>query len=561
MDIMGDKVQWWDKLGKPQYGGEMTIRANRNIVNFDPYFTEGLTSIYGAWMEKMVADDWTVDPSVWNYKIAWHPIQYLKGNMAESWEFPDCCTHVVHLRKGIHWQKIPPANGREFTADDVVFHFNRMHGMGGGYNQPCPSRDRIQDLISVTATDNYTVTFKFKALAPEVMIESIHDISQGSCLENPDAVKKWGDVNDWHHAIGTGPFILQDFVAEKSATLVKNPDYWGHDERYPQNKLPYLDKLKYLVILDDASAAATMCAGELDVIPSISAKQAQSIRDRNPEILQIPTSGGPAITIQLRNDKVPFNDIRVRKALQLAIDLPAIAKIHYGGTTSADPSSLCSSEMGVEWGGVYQTWPQDVKDQYAYNPTEAKKLLSNAGYPNGFRTNVIADTAGDMVLLQIIKTYFAAVGIDMEIRPMPTSVWLDFVVKNNKHDQMVYRPYGPLGHTKAPLRIITNFYTGLSKNFNMVSDPVFDAYYPKAKGATSLDHLKEILKEANEYVAQQHFVVSLLHPVQYALCQPWVKGYNAQVHSVWMGSGGPSLLGFYGARFWIDQNLKKSKGL
>ena len=557
---MGNKVQWWDKLGKPQYGGEMVIRANRNIVNFDPYFTEGLTSIFGAWMEKMGADDWTVDPSVWDYKIAWHPIQYIKPNMAESWDFPDPNTHIVHLRKGIHWHNIPPANGREFIADDVVFHFNRMYGMGGSYNKPCPSRDRIQDLISVTATDKYTVTFKFKALTPEVMIESIHDISQGSCLENPEAVKKWGDVNDWHHAIGTGPFILQDFIAEKSATLIKNPDYWGYDERYPQNKLPYVDRLKYLMILDDAEATLAMRAGKLDIIPSIAAEQAQSIRDTNPEILQTLTSGGPAITIQLRNDKAPFTDIRVRKALQLAIDLPAIAKIHYGGTTFANPSSLCSSEMGEEWGGVYETWPQDVKDQYTYNPTEAKKFLADAGYPNGFRTNIIVDTAGDMDLLQMVQSYFAQIGIDMEIRPMATSVWLDYVVKNHKHDQMVYRPYGPLGHTKAPLRIITNFSTGLSKNFNMVSDPVFDAYYPKAKAATSLDQLKQVLKEANEYVARQHFVVSLLHPMQYALCQPWLKGYNAQVHSLWMGSGGPSLLGFYGARFWIDQNLKKGMG-
>ena len=92
----------------------------------------------------------------------------------------------------------------------------------------------------------------------------------------------------------------------------------------------------------------------------------------------------------------------------------------------------------------------------------------------------------------------------------------------------------------------------------MVSDPVFDAFYPKAKAASSLDQLKQVLREANEYAARQHYVVSLLHPKQYALCQPWLKGYNAQVHAVWMGSGGPSLLGFYAARYWIDQNQKKT---
>jgi len=89
-----------DKLGVPQYGGEITIRAGRNIVNFDPYFTEGLTNIYGAWLERLVTDDWTTDPDVWNYQIAWHPSKYQKGNLAESWEFPDPTTHVIHLRKG-----------------------------------------------------------------------------------------------------------------------------------------------------------------------------------------------------------------------------------------------------------------------------------------------------------------------------------------------------------------------------------------------------------------------------------------------------------------------------
>ena len=64
-------------------------------------------------------------------------------------------------------------------------------------------------------------------------------------IENPEAVKQWGDLTDWHHAIGTGPFILTDFVGGSSATLVKNPNYWGYDERYPQNQLPYVDSVKY----------------------------------------------------------------------------------------------------------------------------------------------------------------------------------------------------------------------------------------------------------------------------------------------------------------------------
>ena len=106
---MKNSIAWWDKLGKPQYGGEMVIRMTNNIVNFDPYFSEHLPQIYSAWMERMHSEDWTVDPGTFDYRIV-SPPQFLKGLLAESWEFPDLNTYVVHIHKGIHWQNISPVN-------------------------------------------------------------------------------------------------------------------------------------------------------------------------------------------------------------------------------------------------------------------------------------------------------------------------------------------------------------------------------------------------------------------------------------------------------------------
>jgi ABC-type transport system substrate-binding protein len=163
-------------------------------------------------------------------------------------------------------------------------------------------------------------------------------------------------------------------------------------------------------------------------------------------------------------------------------------------------------------------------------------------------------------LLQIVKPYFTDIVIDMEIRPMESSDLHVFVTIDRKHDQLFYRPYGPLGHTYGPLLALTRFQTGSPHEFLGVSDPVCDAFYPKATAATSEDELKQILRDFNERVAQQHFAISLLQPVEYSLCQPWLKGYHGQIHSIWMGAGGPSRLSLYGARFWIDQNLKKSIG-
>jgi len=90
------------------------------------------------------------------------------------------------------------------------------------------------------------------------------------CIENPEAVKKWGDVRDWHHAIGTGPWILDDFVPGVSATMIKNPNYWGHDERYPQNKLPYINRVNFSIIPDQEKTMAEMRAGRIDVCDQIS---------------------------------------------------------------------------------------------------------------------------------------------------------------------------------------------------------------------------------------------------------------------------------------------------
>jgi ABC-type transport system substrate-binding protein len=129
--------------------------------------------------------------------------------------------------------------------------------------------------------------------------------------------------------------------------------------------------------------------------------------------------------------------------MQMAIDLPTIAKSYYCGTVDPFPCTLTSRDM-KGWGFPYDEWPQDLKDEYAYNPTKAKKLLADAGYPNGFKTNIIVDAAGDIDLLKIVKSYFADIGIEMDMRVKETAEWIDFVQIGHKHDQLVHHPVGPL---------------------------------------------------------------------------------------------------------------------
>ena len=551
---------WWDKLGKPQYGGEIVIRANSNIVNFDPYNT-AFGNIQSAWMETLAADDWTLNPAIFDYKAHWRPTQFVNGYLAENWEFTDPSTLVYHLRKGIHWQDIPPANGREFLADDVVFHFNRLCGLGGGYSKPSPLASAgFKDLISVIAIDKYTVAFKWNTTNAGLIMETLHQVSPTQCIENPEAVRKWGDLNDWHHALGTGAFILKDFISGNLAILSKNSNYWGYDERYPQNRLPYLDSVKFVIIPDETTAVEGMREGKIDIIDHISPLQAYAIKKTNPEILMMTHPDSNALSIEPRNDVPPFNDIRVRKAMQMAIDLPAISKSYYHGIIDPYPCTLTSRYM-TGWGFPYEEWPQDLKDEYSYNPKLAKKFLADAGYEEGFKTNVVVETDADFNLLRTIKSYFDHVGIDMEIRTLEPKTWFDVVIKEHKHDQLAHRTGGsPLGHSSAPYHDLAQFRKGSRNNWAMVDDYGFNKFLDKAMAANTLNEMKKIMGDANEYVARQHFSISLLQPMAYSLCQPWIKGFSAQFGSAWAHGGGPAMLSFYLGRFWIDQNTKKSMG-
>ena len=163
----------------------------------------------------------------------------------------------------------------------------------------------------MTATDNFTVVFTWNLSNPEFIFETM--MSSGideNCIENPDAVTQYGNLNNWHNAIGTGPFILTDFVDGSSATLVKNPNYWGYDERYPQNKLPYIDQLNVLIITNAPTALAAFRAGKIAALDRNSLDTSQGMTKTNPEVVQVPLSGTLNLDLEPRNDMAPTTTSR-----------------------------------------------------------------------------------------------------------------------------------------------------------------------------------------------------------------------------------------------------------
>ncbi len=545
---------WWDSLGVPQYGGTMTLQAASNIVNFDPYSPGNLNGIYTAWLEPINSDDWTVAPSVFSYNIGYHPVQFQKGDLATGWEFTDTTTFVVHLRQNVYWQNLPPANGRKFIASDVVAHYQRLGGYGTYALDPLSDATQNVDLVSVTATDNSTVVFKTKTPNPEATVENLLRMICTQSIECPDAVAAYTSASspaiiNWHNSIGTGPYILTDFVDSTAATLTKNPSYWAYDERYPANRLPYVNSVIYLIIPNQSTALAALRTGKIDCVQSLTMTAAQGLQKTNPELVQFTTILGACETLEPRNDLAPFSDIKVREALQMSLNLTDIANSFYQGTAQPYPQSLTSSNQ-VGWAWPYQQWPADLQAQYAYNPTQAKALLAQAGFPNGFTTDVVADNTGNMDLLQIIQSYFAAINVTLTIQSMDPASWTSYVVVGKKQDALAYRSgAGTLGNINTPIKMLQRDMNGFAGNFSHVNDSVFNGFYPAALAATSIDQVQQLVIQANQRVAQQHFAISIVQPSTFGFTQPWFKGYSGQFGAE---AAGGNYLCFYLGRFWIN---------
>lgn len=528
---------WFSSLGIPKYGGTITTRLSSDPTYFDPYFR----SASGGYVETLAMRNWALDRAIWDFKASFCPIEYFAPLLAESWEQTDSMTATFKIRQGVHWWNKSPVNGRELTADDVAYSFNRILGLGSGFTERSTFvRDaQYNTIVSITATDKYTVVFKFNTASLDNLYNLLSDFYVNSVVPH-EVVEKYGDVNNWENFVGTGPWMLEDFTSGTSLTYARNQNYWGYDERYPKNRLPYADEVKTLVIPDVATAMSALRTGKIDIMEAIPWQQAQSLSTTNPELIQVTVPVQQSNSLDFRNDKEPFTDIRVRKALNMAIDRNTIAKSYYGGIIEGTPFGL----VGLK--GYYtpfDQWPSDVKEGYTFNPSGAKELLAAAGYPQGFKTNVVASSTYDVDLLQAIKSYFLDVGVDMEINVMDNTSYSAFI-NARKHDQI--NATVSTAMLWEPSRCLTRRYSTHSSNSCFNNDAAYDQLVDRFSASFDEAERKRLVIEANDYALAKYWAVHLLPQVNYVIYQPRFKGYS--------GEDMTFSKAYYYARFWIDQD-------
>ena len=250
-------ANWWDKFGEPQYGGILKFRtAALGGTNVNVYRPTGAP--YHHWLERLFNFDWTIDREEYSFKGQFVAVEHHVGVLAESWEQVDPLTFIVHIRKGVYWQDKPPVYGRAFTAHDVQYQYDQLLGTGSGATEPNPFLiDTIPNIERVVATDDYTVEFRFK----QANAFNIYDIIMPSRTTGIITPREWaeqGDLNNWRNAVGTGPWILTDVMEGTYFNYSRNPNYWGYDERHPENQLPYLDEFRVVQIADMSAALAAL---------------------------------------------------------------------------------------------------------------------------------------------------------------------------------------------------------------------------------------------------------------------------------------------------------------
>jgi ABC-type transport system substrate-binding protein len=270
-------------------------------------------------------------------------------------------------------------------------------------------------------------------------------------------------------------------------------------------------------------------------------QQASNLAESNPELQQAKlffiSSNGMAVRV----DMEPFSDIRVRKAMQMAIDRDTISQTYYGGIVDGTPCGGINP-INVGWCKPYAEWPKELQDEYGYHPDRSMELLTEAGYPGGFSFTLLCDSQVDLPVVEIVKSYLADIGIEMGIQVEDPAAAMA-MTRNLDYEAVWGRN---TGSTAQPSTIARMDYSTSSTGFNRVSDPDFDAKCEQLVASTDMEEVKRLSVELDYYAIEHHWGIRLFPINIFSVWYPELKGYSGE-NMLRMGSPG----GWPWARYWL----------
>ena len=502
----------------PKRGGTLSLRL-WDPPHFDPYLQVSYKThiVYSFTHSRLVKHK--VGPAVVPGTFA------IEGDLAESWTQPNDTTYVFKLRRGVRWQAKPPVNGRELTAEDVVYSVERFLTIKGNANA-----SMLKPVDRVEALDRYTVRFTLKE--PYAWFLDMLANPMAVCIVAKECVEKFGDLRPAEATVGTGPWMLDSYRPNVGLTLVRNPSYFVAG-------LPYIERVEVFVDEDNASRIAAFLGGKYDIgwenpgaINRTDWVQLKdTLRRRRPNLQTAEFPANVVTSLFMRTDKAPFNDVRVRRAMSMAIDRPGIVNATLEGVGVMNPSVPAGIK---EWSIPIDQLGEGAR-YLQYDPAAAKKLLAEAGYPKGFAGTVDFATYGSTVLVdtaQLVIKYLKDVGIDAKLNTLEYGAYIARVL-SGKTESMGLGPYTPFLEPDGFL--FFRYYPGESRNVGMVNDPVAADMLVRQRRTLDLAKRREIIFELQRHLAKQQYYAHLASTVYIAVWDRALKNYGPNLGFDWGG--------------------------
>jgi peptide/nickel transport system substrate-binding protein len=520
--LYGPQALWGEEAGPPKRGGTLRVRGY-DPVHFDPHLTinfktnNTLSFVYNKLVRHKVGAG--VQPGTF----------IVEPDLAERWEQLDDTTYIFHLRKGVKWHNKPPVNGRELVAEDVKFTFDRFLTEKG-------NADRyILELVDrIEVVDHYTVKFLLKE--PYVWLVEVLANPRSMWILAPEVVEKYGDLKKVETAIGTGPFLLERYEPNVKTIFKRNPDYFRDGQ-------PYVDGVEWLVLDDPSTGLAMYRTGQIDCAPgpswTVRQQDLDSLKQSHPHLRYVDWQSLVTQAIYLRTDQPPFTDVRVRRAISQALDRQALIEAVY---VRGEPTPAIGRGL-AEWSLPIDQLGEGAK-YYRYDPKEAKRLLVEAGFPKGFKTQ-LNSTGGygpDLVdVVQLAQRYLKDVGIETELKLQEYGAYMATTFAG-KFEGMAM---GPISIAWEPDSVLYGLYApGQPRNSGHVNDPKITAMLHEQRRTKDLAARKHIIHDIQRYVAEQQYYVYTNSSMLTGSWQPYVKNFSPN-HSFDFGNRAAAL--------WLDR--------
>lgn len=500
---------------EPKYGGVLVFGRGSDATKLDPaQVTDG---------ESLIVTQQIYDTLV----------TYKKENtdvmpaLAESWETSEDGTiWTFHLRKDVKFH-----DGTDFNAEAVVFNFERWmyedhpyhQGefvywgyMFGGYPGV---------VKKVEALDDYTVRFTLS----EPQAPFLQNLAMPVfAIASPTAVKKWG-ADYSNHPVGTGPFKFVSWERDTQIVVERNDDYWDGK--------PYLDRIVFRVIPDNSARLLELQAGSIDMMDGLNPSDAPFVeKDKNLQLILRPANTIGYVAMNM--DKKPFDDVRVRRAINHAINKEAIVEAFFSGLGEPAKNPI----PPTMW-----SYNDDIPG-YEYNPKKARQLLKEAGYPNGFETELWAMPnprpyfPEPRKIAEAIQADLADIGIKAKIVSYDWTTYMD-KLEDGEHAMCMMGWTGDNGDPDNFLYALLdkdNAVLGSAGNYAFYrSDELHDILI-EAQRNTNHERRVELYRKAQEIIFQDAPWVPVVHSTPPTAAKKIVKGLvphatgTEQWNEVWL---------------------------